>query len=263
MTEADVETEVLESYRPSLVKLTSDLEAMERELLDGLDSRAQALDWIQRLTIRTLGELPQKWYRELGRQFQGVPSSGKERTLLSAMLCERERERDICDESAKQLRSRLVALTVRPAYHRAYRKLRKDAGEYVDSKDDSVSGHSPEIQRFIAMRPAIDELETYQQRAMDQCIDGFDERDEILDWGRDVELATHGEISETFVARCYREESTSSILRSDRPADRRARECFVANHLIPQYNRGVRDLAGRAKEQPDDQQAADNDAPDW
>jgi len=41
------------------------------------------------------------------------------------------------------------------------------------------------------------------------------------------------------------------MLTSARAVDKRARELFCAHHLIPQFNRGVRDLAGRAKEQPD------------
>ena len=249
--EIATEGEVPDSYRPALVKLTSDLEEMSEEMMDGFSSRADVLDWMQRLTVRTLGELPQRWYHELARQFRGCPASGKERTLLGAMLVPAARQRDLDEDTARELRSRVIALTIKPAYHRAYRRLRKDAGEYVDEENGTVSGHSPHVQRYIAMRPAIDELERYQRDAMTAVLEGFDDREEILDWGSEVELATHGEIGSAFVARCYREESTASMLTSGRAVDKRARELFVAHHLIPQYNRGVRDLAGRAKEQPD------------
>ena len=248
------ESEVPDSYRPALVKLTSDLEEMSDELMDGFRKRADVLDWMQRLTIRTLGELPQRWYHEMARQFRGVPKSARERTLLSAMLVPAVRDRDLDEDDATELRSRLIALAIAPAYHRAFRKLRADAGEYVDETDGSVSGHSPHVQRYVAMRPAIDELERNQQEAMSDLLEGFDDRQEIIDWGRSVELATHGEIDEMFIARCYREESTASMLTSGRVVDKRARELFCAHHLIPQFNRGVRDLAGRAKEQPDAEQ---------
>lgn len=238
------------SHRPALVKLSDDLEGLRSELLEGFESRREVLEWMQRLSVRTLGELPDRWFHELGSQFRGIPSDGRERTLLSALLRSSKRRREMDDEAAEELRERLYALTIRPAYHRAFRQLRADAGEYLDA-DGSDSQHAAARQRWIAMRPALDELESYQEDALATLLDGLEDRAAILDWGSKLELATHGELPGEFVARCYREESTAQLLTGDEETDARGRELFWADHIAPIANRGVRDLAGRTKESPD------------
>jgi len=150
----------------------------------------------------------------------------------------------------------MAAVLLGTSGHRALRELRDDAGEYLDkdaSRSSSESTHDPSLQRYIAMRPALDELERYQQTALEDLLDGLEDRGAILEWGDDLELATHGELSESFVERCYRERATASLLTSEEPEQTRARELFAAYYLIPVYNRGVRDLANRAGEQPDDE----------
>lgn len=244
MTERDP----LESYRPSLVKLTTDLEEMETELRTGFTDRPAVLDWLQRLTVRTLGELPQQWFHEIARQFRPLDAVG-ERTLLAAMLRDDCRERALAPATARELRERVAATAIKPALHRAFRQLRTDAGEYVADARDST--HDPLVQRHIAMRPALDELEANQQQALSQCLDGFAQRGDILDWGNVVELATHGEITPSFTARCYRERSTAQMLLGDDRASEHARELFAAVHLLPAFNAGIRDLHGRTGEVPD------------
>lgn len=238
------------SRRPALQKLTSDLEETRADLMAGFGSRREVLAWMQRLSVRTLGELPDRWWKEMGVQFRGTPASGSERTLLAALLRDDVRERPIDPDDARELRERLFALSIRPAYHRAFRQLRADAGEYLDDDGDE-SQHYAARQRWVAMRPALDELERYQQKALEELIAGFDDRSAIVDWGNVAELATHGELPREFIARAYREESTASMLLSSDESDQHARELFAAYHLLPRMNAGVRDLAGRTTEQPD------------
>ncbi len=253
MTEVD--PEVLESHRPALKKLALDLAQLREELLTGFGSRREVLEWSQRVTVRTLGEIDQSWYLELARQFRGKPSSGRERALMAALLTPAQREREIDQEAVTELRERMAAVLLNTSGHRALRELRDDAGEYLDDSthSSSESTHDPSLQRYIAMRPALDELERYQQTALADLLDGLEDRGAILEWGDDLELATHGELSESFIQRCYREPSASSMLTSTEPEQTRARELFAAYHLIPVFNRGVRDLANRAGEQPDDE----------
>ncbi|QHS17192.1 hypothetical protein GWK26_08580 [haloarchaeon 3A1-DGR] len=239
----------MESFRPSLVKLTHDLRALEHELFDGFGSRREVLEWTQRLSVHTLGELPQEWFHAMATQFEGTPASGKERLLMAAMLTPKKRRRDVDDEAAAEFRRQLSAQTIRPAAHRAFRELRADATEYID--DSSDGQHAASRQRYVAMRPAIDELADTQMRTMRRLLAGFDDRESILDWGHDLELATHGEIPEEFVTRCYQEDPTWQTLVGRDSADARARELFAAKYVVPFYNRGIRDLAGRAGEHPD------------
>lgn len=254
MTDRDGD-DVLESHRPALRKLALDIQDLREELLAGFASRRAVLEWSQRMTVRTLGEVRQSWYYELARQFRGLPSDERERALVSALLIPAVRKREINQEAARALRERLAAVLLGRAEHRALRRLRKDATEYTDDDGDG-SGHNPEIQRYIAMRPALNELEAYQQRTLTKCVDGLESRYEILTWGDDLELATHGELEEDFLERCYREPSTARLLTSTRPVDKRARELFAATYLIPAFNAGVRDLTGRAKEMPDGERTA-------
>ncbi|MCU4975940.1 hypothetical protein OB955_25005 [Halobacteria archaeon AArc-m2/3/4] len=244
--------DVLESHRPALKKLALDIQGLRNELLAGFGSRREVLEWSQRLTVRTLGEIRTSWYLELGRQYRGVPSSGDERALMAALLTPAARSRELDSVAVDALRERLAAVLLGPAEHRALRRLRKDATEYVDETGDGdQSGHDPLKQRYIAMRPALDELDTYQKRVLTECVDGLEDRSQILEWGDDLELATHGELDDDFLERCYREPSTVTMLTSSREDQKRARELFAATYLIPAFNSGVRDLTGRAKEMPD------------
>lgn len=241
----------LESHRPALQRLTLDLQQMREDLLTGFRRRADVLDWCQRLTIRSLGELEDQFYHELARQFRGVPKSGKERVMLSALLVPAKRQRDLGEDAVENFRERLAAESIGRAYHRALRQLRPDAGEYVD--DDGYrsdqSDHDPHRQRYVAMRPALNELEDQQQRVLDELLDGLEDREAILGWTEKVELATHGEIPAEFAERCYRESSTASLLTSGTGATQ-GRELFAAHHLIPAFNAGVRDMRSRAGEKP-------------
>lgn len=249
----DQEADATEFVRPSLVRLKLDLEQLETELYDGFRRRRDVLEWMQRLCVRTLGRTRQEFIESLGRQFRGRFEDRRERVLLSAILVPAARDRDLDAETVDELRERLAATVIAPAYHRALRHLRKDAGEYIDSAEESsASGHDPQIQRFIAMRPAVDELDENQASVLENVLDGFDEPRDILEWGRDLELATHGEVSEDLVRRCHLEQSTRRMLLSDARADERARELFAATYVVPAFNRGVRDLVGRAGEQPDE-----------
>lgn len=242
----------MDSPRPALVKLTEDIRGLEQELFNGFQSRRAVLEWTQRLAVRTLGEVPMEWYQEIAAAFRGRPAKAGERARLSALLHPDARTREMPERECKEFRRQISARTIRPAGHRAFRQLRNDAGEYVDDPSSGTnSAHSPQRQRYIAMRPALNDLETHQQTALAQVLDGFSDREDILTWGHDLELATHGEISGSFVTDCYTESPTRRMLISDEEPDERARELFAAHYLIPAFNAGVRDLSGRAKELPD------------
>jgi hypothetical protein len=239
------EEEGMTSYRPALRAFTSDYRQIEDELLAGFASRRALLEWLQQVAVRTLGKLSQDWFEEMGHQFNSLEST--DRTLMASLVP--TSDSNVSQAAATQVRERLAATTVRPAFHRAFRRLRDDVGEYIDASENAE--HDPDRQRFVAMRPALDELERDQQSALEDCLSGFDSRAAILRWGDDVELATHGEIDAGFITRCYTEPSTASILTGDDEQARHARELFVARHLLPTFNQGVRDLTVRAGELPE------------
>ena len=247
----ELNTAVPESRRPALVRLALDIEGLIEELEAGFASRTEILRWLRRLITRTLGEVDTGFYRQMSTQFRGLANDGRERTLLAALLREDARVRELDPDVIDRLRHELVVEFIEPAFHRAFRSLRKSATEYVDEDGDS-SDHNPLKQRYIAMRPALDELDSLQEQALETLLAGFADRRHIRQWGTVLELATHGEISEGFIQRATRERSTHALLTASEPtpAQQRARVLFAAHYLLPSMNRGVRELRDRTKEEP-------------
>lgn len=234
-----------ETYRPALVTLTNDVRELTNELMDGLASEERVLEWLQEMTIGTLGRLDTIVYDDMARQFRGAQGM-----LLAALVVPSQRHgemRDLGEDAARELRERLLAEYIHPAHRDAFRELRTNATEYIDAAEDEDE-HNPDRQRFVAMRPALTELQQWQQRALASLLVGFESRSEVLDWGHDVLLATHGELDKEWVARCCRERSTLSLLTGDSETDQRARHLFAAYHVLPKFREGVRVLTDRAGE---------------
>ncbi|QLH83216.1 hypothetical protein [Halosimplex pelagicum] len=247
-------------YRPALVTLSEGVHERVDELRDGLDSERRVLEWLQEITIRTLGRLDLRVYDDITRQFRG-----QQGVLLASFLCPDARRGNMVKldhDAAERVREHFVASYVVPAHRDAFRRLRSDAIEYAEGADDG-DAHDPKRQRFIAMRPELNELEEWQERALDSLLEGFDERGDLLDWGHDLLLATHGELDQDWITRVYREDSAVDVLTGESVADQRARLLFAAYHVLPRYRAGVRVLCGRAKETPSVGQGADTEPPDW
>lgn len=237
-----------ETVRPSLVSLALEIRELERELLDGLESRRSVLEWCQRVIVRTLGSVDNRVWAGLARHFAD-PHAG-EGPLLAAMLTPEARSRPLAEGTALELRELFLATYVGPGFREAFRSLRKSAGEYVEPAGEH-DPHQPDGQRWIAMRPSLSELDRYQRETLRRCLDGLDSTGEILEWSTGVTLATHGEADDGFLSRCYREQGTRELLLATDSASESAREHFAAYHLLPRYNAGARDLAGRSGELPD------------
>jgi hypothetical protein len=238
-----------EPYRPALVTLSEGVRERVDELKRGLASEDRALEWMQEMTIRTLGQIDETVYADLARQFRG-----EQGVLLAAMVRPEQRRGDMADleeAAAERLREKLVAHYILPAHRDAFRDLRSDATEYADAAGDG-DAHNPTRQRFIAMRPQLNELETWQERVLGQLLEGFDERGDLLEWGHEVLLATHGELDQEWVTRVYNEDPTADIMLGETAADARARRLFAAHHVLPHFRAGVRVLSGRAGEVPDE-----------
>jgi len=244
-----------ETVRPSLVSLAIEIRELETRLLDGLESRRAVLEWSQRVIVRTLGSLEDRVFRELGRHF--ASAHGGEGPLLAAMLTPEARSAELEDDVAEELRERFLATYVGPGFRRAFRELRKGAGEYVEPAGEH-DPHRPDGQRWIAMRPSLSELDRYQRETLRTCLDGLEDSGEILEWSTAVTLATHGEATDDgFLERCYRERGTRELLTADDEESASAREHFAAFHLLPRFNAGARDLAGRSGELPDRERTDD------
>jgi len=249
-----------ESYRPALVTLTNDVRELTTELMEGLRSEERVLEWLQEMTIGTLGQLDRVVYDDIARQFRGAQGM-----MLAALVVPEKRRgemSDLSEDTARELREQLLAEYVHPAHRDAFRELRTDATEYIDAGDDEDE-HNPDRQRFVAMRPALTELQQWQQHALASLLVGFESRAEVLDWGHDILLATHGELDEDWVSRACRERSTLDILTGDSRTDEHARRLFAAYHVLPRFRDGVRVLTDRAGEMAQNGEDTDTEPPDW
>ena len=254
------------SRRPAESQLISQFADERDSLLDGFESRKAVLRWGQRIAVRTLGQIPQKRFHQLAMSFK-PDDEYLEGVLLAAFLDGEARTREIDDHVAEKLRERWAAEVLGPVQVRAFRDLRKDAGEYIgeEGDDDADPGFDPEAQEF-AMRPALSELDDFQSEALEMVLGGLEDQSQILEWGDVLTSATRGEPIDpkrgagAFIPKAYREPSTVDLLTRETDAYKRAREAFVAHWLLPAYNRGVRDLSGRTAEEPREKQQTSREA---
>lgn len=255
-----------ESFRPALMRMALDAEETRDELLAGFDNRGQLIKWFGRVSIRSLGELDPKLFRMTKRFFHpSLHRSDRNHYDLDVLLASdsEQRCREIDHAVATGIREHIWQEFCKDAFHRALRKRRKAAGEYLDSSGPNTdSEYDPQLQRYIAMMPAVNELEQYQQRALDSCLDGLDSRQQIVDWVLLMELATHTELDQDFGRDCYHQESMVAMLTGDRTVHRRFREMFAVSTLLPMFNEGNFDLGGKAKEMPR-RETQEREAPDY
>lgn len=249
-TDTDTETEVPDSYRPALVKLSEDIQNAENSLHNGFDTREGMLLWLQNLSAVTLGSLPHRLFEHFAEALRTPAGDTGEHPLIACLLTQDARTRDISQTAAETFRERLAAVYIRPSHHSALKHLRASATEYIEEGSADAT-HNPQKQRYIAMRPALNELRDTQQHTLEALLQGFKSTREILEWHADLELSTHGELDGDLAPRLLREQSLNDILTTDTTAAAGARQYLAAHTLLPAYSRGVRDLAGRASEQPE------------
>ncbi len=255
-------TEAQTSHRPAEQQLPSEIARMRQMLLEGFRSRAEVLRWLQQLSVRTLGQIPTQRYERLGAEFK-PDENAQEGVLLAAFLVEEGRTRELSHETAMGVRRQWAATVLAPTTTDSFRSLRKDAGEYIGkSEDDASDGYDPEGDHPFIMRPALEELDTFQRQALVAALDGLDSRDAILDWGDDLVQATRGEridhgTGETFVRRLYNDPCGDLIMCSEEPSWRRFREHMLCKWVLPAFNDAVQDLTKRTGEEPTESHSGD------
>lgn len=230
--------------RPAIPKLSADQLDLIGRFVDGFDSLENWLLWGQDASIRTLGELSGNWLKE--RTFS--------RADLSMLLNEgRDRRRwtdgvSLASETVTDARRGVASLELVPACVRAQRRLRWDATEYVNDRDDSFQPE-PGVQKHVAMRPALSEMDDNQAWALRQLLRGFDSADAFLAWYQTVSEASYAEIDVDLARRFHGESHTRTmLLRGDVEHAATFREFYAAEFLIPAFSRAAREVSERAGE---------------
>jgi hypothetical protein len=224
------------------------------DVMDGFDSRADVIDWLQDVAIVTLGSMSDDFFRDVPRSpaFVAPLLSDKSdrRDLLDQWRARTDRDRDLSapdDDVARKFRER-VASDVSTYCRDAVRQFRASAVEYLEDDERPDPGDSD----AVALRPALAELDRRQEDALDRLlIDGLDDRGDVIRWARSLNLATFGEIDGELSRRAGKEPSTWKVLvdQDDEPDTHSTfREQFAAVWLLPAFNAGARALRDRAGE---------------
>jgi hypothetical protein len=223
-----------ESRRPALRKLATDQRECIEALHDGFDSREDVLLWLQRVSVRSLGYLPDDWFRSVALR----PD------VLDDLVGDGDVERF--------RRGQLGDVVLHRAFRTAFHRVRDRVHEYTDSeKTEKKDGTpDPERQKFIAMRPELSATDRAQREALVDLFDGFADRESIRLWVHDLQPATEGNLPASFLEYCcYTPMAYEPLVAppTDGPA-RTARENLAATLVLPAMNRGVRSLQSGAEE---------------
>lgn len=223
------------SRRPALRKLASDQRECIEALHDGFDTREDVLLWLQRVAVRSLGYLPDDWFRAVALR----PD------VLDDLVGDGEVE--------QFRRGQLGDVVLDRAFRTAFHRVRERVHEYTDSeKGDQQRDETPDParQKFIAMRPELSAADDAQCEALLALFDGFADRQAIRLWVHDLRPATEGQLPEGFLEYCcYTPPGYEPLVAppDDGPA-RTARENLAATIVLPAMNQGVRSLQAGAEE---------------
>jgi hypothetical protein len=226
-----------ESRRPALQKLAADQRECLIDLQSGFDTREDVLLWLQRVAVRSLGNLPTTWFKAVAMRPDILDS------LVGA------------DEVDKFRRGQLGDQALHRAFRTAFHNTRQRANEYTSAKEDERT-ETPDgsRQKFVAMRPELSAMDSAQHEALVALFDGFSDRDTIRLWVQDLRTATEGQLPASFLEfAVYNPMGHDPLVAppDDGPA-RTARENMAATLLLPAMNQGVRAAFGSASEQPEE-----------
>jgi hypothetical protein len=233
-----------ESRRASLETLTENQRDCLTDLHSGFKSREKVLLWQQRVAVRSLGMLPDKWF----------PAVAMRPDILDAL---------VGDDSVDEFRrGQLGDIALHRAFREAFHQTRNRATEYTSAEDDEKT-EAPDgtRQKHLVMRPELTAVDDKQETALVAMFDGFRDREAIRLWVEDLRQASEGQIPASFLQWAVYNPAGLDPLTAppdDGPA-RAARENIAATILLPAFNRGIREVFADASEQPEEGQQQNHD----
>lgn len=248
--------------RPAAAKLAYDQARVLVAVLEGFHSRADLLDWMQDLTIHSLGALPDDWYAEVAA----------DSAMVSALLgrpwgtLSQSDHDDLPPEFADEVRRGLVVEDLLPAFRTAHREFRWSAGErveFLDDETDDAPRVDPTEQSYPAMRPSLGHLRDRTEWALESLLAGFDDETEVLIWVQTVTAAVHAEVDEATVKGAYFQRPIREAMLGNAENAAWVREAWAAEYLLPAFNRATAEVADRAGEVISGESAGNQDPLDW
>lgn len=255
----DEDRKIASTSRPALSKLEADHDDLVTRLRDGFETSEDLLFWLQEVSVATLGCFPDE---DLTDAF--VESNSK-----ACLIVGSDRHNTLLDEPpgldhAKWFRLGFEETFLMPAFRQSYRKLRKNANEYVRPEDRPVTRATDPV----ALRPALEELHDRQRETIEDVLTGFESDEELLDWVRGLIGASYGQIDRDIITGLRLSDKVArDNLRSDPnlqhslDGDHESdwfRKSLVAVQLLPAFNAGVRKLVDRAGEETSEEEEDEN-----
>lgn len=227
---------------------------VEHGIRDGFPTFRSAISWYQRAIVRTFGFLAD--------EIEPVDLV-RDRTLTGALVVGPERDELVDDPLrpalARRYRRVLERAYIKPACNRAYNRLRRGAGEYLEDSNVSPEKVDPGRQHHVAMRPSLERKDVEQSEALRKLWGGFETESALLDWLHDLDEPANGAIAANFSARVGKDATARAHLIASEQSDAgvtdaqasRWREHFATTVVLPAFNRGIRrlDSAGELVEQ--------------
>jgi hypothetical protein len=181
-----------ETVYASLDALSAAQEDLYDELERGFGTRRDLLLWMHKASVRTLGHVPDGWAsRILTNRYEtaALLDDVRRREALT--------ERAPDDADARTQRMLLGDDELLDACRDGMKLLGEQAEEYLD---DELDGTDVSLQRYLAMRPGVEDVVTRQRAALQRVLgrhddvgpDGLETREDVRSWTRGVVRATKG-----------------------------------------------------------------------
>lgn len=241
---------------PALRNLEVAQQQVAEDLREGFRTKEELFFWLHELTIVSFGYIKTEFLEEAYKHCGMLKClmTGEDFTISFDHINEME------PWECREFRLRLEEDLNRP-FQKAYRDLRTNANEYVDpeNRPDPASDDVP-----IALRPSLEQLRERQARTLRDLLDGFENTEEILDWERQLNAASHGELPGRLITGLRTPEKTveHGLLNDDdlkhapdKPME--FRYLFACTYVLPAFNEGVRTITGAAGETTDDEEEID------
>lgn len=237
-----------EAIRPAVDELASSQQELFEELERGFDDRRDLVLWLHKASSRTLGRIPDEWPLQLlasRYQTAGMMGVSNHRHAPDAEMASFERGLVRDDVFLEACTSSM-------------RFISQQSTQYADGSTGGESRNNREFgpQRWLAMRPSLDELVTRQRNALKRVLgrdrrypNGLEGHEDLSQWVRGVQRASRG-----LDGGISRDAIWSPWWRQTLTDDPRHPDLhlLLADEVLSVFNAAIREEASQADEAPDE-----------
>lgn len=243
-----------ESVRPAVDELGKSQQALFDELEAGFADRRDLVLWLHKASARTLGRIPDEWPQQvLASRYQTaglLDACGGTHAPGEALA---SFERDLIRDDV-----------LLEACSSATRIISQQSTQYADGTTggDSTSNREFGEQRWLAMRPALDELVTRQRESLKRVLgrdpsypSGLQGHDDLSTWVRGVQRAARGLEGGLSREAIWSPWWRQTLLDDPRHPDL---HLLLGEEVLGVFNAAIREETTQAEEAPDEETQTQN-----